>query len=139
MWVNPQFYADMFTFTKEILNGKVRIFCALICANKLTENYCEEENNYLFFERSCCFFVHKFWENFLPLDILDVRFWDLYRSSHPEVFLEKGVLKICIKFTGEHPCRIWTHTSAWLFSCKSAYFQNTFFWKQMAFSGNKCL
>ena len=27
-----------------------------------------------------------------------------YRSSHPEVFLVKGVLRICIKFTGEHPC-----------------------------------
>ena len=30
---------------------------------------------------------------------------DIYRSSHPEVFLEKVVLKICSKFTGEHPCR----------------------------------
>ena len=28
-----------------------------------------------------------------------------YKSSHPEVFLEKGVLKICSKFTIEHPCR----------------------------------
>ena len=28
----------------------------------------------------------------------------LYRSSHPEVFLVKGVLKICRIFTGEHPC-----------------------------------
>ena len=28
-----------------------------------------------------------------------------YRSSHPEVFLVKGVLKIFSKFTGEHPCR----------------------------------
>ena len=27
------------------------------------------------------------------------------RSSHPEVFLEKGVLKICCKIRGEHPCR----------------------------------
>ena len=27
------------------------------------------------------------------------------RSSHPEVYLEKGVLKICSKFTGEHPWR----------------------------------
>ena len=27
------------------------------------------------------------------------------RSSHPEVFWEKRVLKICSKFTGEHPCR----------------------------------
>ena len=29
----------------------------------------------------------------------------LLRSSHPEVFLEKAVLKICSKFIGEHPCR----------------------------------
>ena len=28
-----------------------------------------------------------------------------FRSSHLEVFLEKVVLKICRKFTGEHPCR----------------------------------
>ena len=27
------------------------------------------------------------------------------RSSHPEVFLRKGVLKIHSKFTGENPCR----------------------------------
>ena len=32
-------------------------------------------------------------------------FIQIFRSSHPEVFLEKGVLKICSKFTGEHPCR----------------------------------
>ena len=28
-----------------------------------------------------------------------------FRSSHPEVFRGKDVLKICSKFTGEHPCR----------------------------------
>ena len=28
-----------------------------------------------------------------------------FRSSPSEVFLEKGVLKICSKFTGEHTCR----------------------------------
>ena len=27
------------------------------------------------------------------------------RSSHPEMFLRKGVLKICNKFTGEYPCQ----------------------------------
>ena len=27
------------------------------------------------------------------------------RSSHPEVFFGKGVLKICSKVTGEHTCR----------------------------------
>ena len=31
------------------------------------------------------------------------------RSSHPEVFYEKGVLKICSKFTGEQPCRLLLH------------------------------
>ena len=55
------------------------------------------------------------------------------RSSHPKMFLGKGVLKICSKFTGDHPCRsvilqfYLNHTSAWLFFCKfAAYFQNTF-------------
>ena len=27
----------------------------------------------------------------------------MFRSSHPDLFLGKGVLKICSKFTGEHP------------------------------------
>ena len=27
------------------------------------------------------------------------------RSSRPEVFLRKGILNVCSKFTGEHPCR----------------------------------
>ena len=27
------------------------------------------------------------------------------RSSHPEVFLGKALLKMCSNFTGEHPCR----------------------------------
>ena len=29
----------------------------------------------------------------------------LFRNSRSELFLGKGVLKICTKFTGEHPCR----------------------------------
>ena len=32
-------------------------------------------------------------------------FLKLFRSSRSEVFLVKGVLKICSKFTGEHPCQ----------------------------------
>ena len=31
--MNPKFYADLFTLTKEILNRKL-YFCALICASK---------------------------------------------------------------------------------------------------------
>ena len=34
-----------------------------------------------------------------PLTIV----WYSFRSSHPEVFSGKGVLKICSKFTGKHP------------------------------------
>ena len=37
-------------------------------------------------------------------------------SSHPELFLGKVVLKICSKFTGEHPCR----------SATSIKFKNSF-------------
>ena len=52
-----------------------------------------------------------------------------------KVFLEKCVLKICSKFTGEHPCRsaisiklLCNRASTWVFSCKfAAYFQNTFY------------
>ena len=29
----------------------------------------------------------------------------LNRSNSPDVFLGKGILKICGKFTGEHPCQ----------------------------------
>ena len=39
------------------------------------------------------------------LKVLPQYFVALAKSSHSEVFLEKGVLKICSKFTGEHPYR----------------------------------
>ena len=61
----------------------------------------------------------------------------LFRSSRPEVFLIKGSLKICCKFTTEHLCRSVIskklhHTSAWVFSCESAsYFQNTFSYEHL--------
>ena len=52
------------------------------------------------------------------------------------MFLRKGVLKLCGKFVGEHPCRTaisinlqlyLNRTSAWGFSCKfAAYFKNIF-------------
>ena len=31
------------------------------------------------------------------------KFVNLFGSSHQDVFLGNGVLKICSKFTGEHP------------------------------------
>ena len=46
---------------------------------------------------------------------------DIVRSSCPEAFLGKGVLKLCIKFTGEHPCR-----SAVSIKLQSNFIENTF-------------
>ena len=52
----------------------------------------------------------------------------ILRSNHPEIFLEKGVLEIRSKFTGERPCR---RTISIKLQCSpvnfAAYFQNTFF------------
>ena len=39
------------------------------------------------------------------ISFLQVLFWKDRRSCHLEKFLGKGVLIICSKFTGEHPCR----------------------------------
>ena len=41
----------------------------------------------------------------VPWSFLVIAEHAVFRSSHPEVFLWKGVLKICSKFTGEHPCQ----------------------------------
>ena len=39
------------------------------------------------------------------VDELSLMWRRLFTSSHPEVFLEKGALKIRSKVTGEHACR----------------------------------
>ena len=77
--------------------------------------------------------------------ILERAIWELgnriFRSrGDPEVFLVKGVLKIYIKFTGEHPSRsaisiklqsnLFKSHTAWLFSF-AAYFQSTFFYDHL--------
>ena len=38
---------------------------------------------------------------------LSSKIWlgSFFKSSHPKLFLRKGVLKICSKFKGEHSCR----------------------------------
>ena len=52
----------------------------------------------------------QLYDNFMTthaLETQDVRFREIwpYRSSSPGVILRKGVLEICIKFTGEYTCR----------------------------------
>ena len=65
--------------------------------------------------------------------------YKVYRSSPPQVFLEKVFLKKgqqIYKKTHMPKCDFnkfalqlyWNYTSAWVFSCKfAAYFQNTFY------------
>ena len=68
-----------------------------------------------------------------------------FRSSRPEVFLENDVLKICSKFTGEHPCwslisikllcnfieiALWHGCSA-VNLLHATYFQNTFSYEHL--------
>ena len=49
--------------------------------------------------------VGNCWISTLALDCLETNLFQRHRSSPPVVFLGKGVLKICSKFTGEH--QVW--------------------------------
>ena len=60
------------------------IFCALIFASKWRENYCDEENN-LFFEKLCCFFIHIFRKSLCNLQIF-YRLVFRYKVLRPFVF-----------------------------------------------------
>ena len=61
--------------------------------------------------------------------ILKITWLQLFGSSRLKMFLRKGVLKICSKFTGKHPCQsVIAIKLLWVFSCKfSACFHITFF------------
>ena len=90
---------------------------SLIILNSIIENQIQNENKtYLFFADAKKYF-DKLWLKDCLIEMYNLGYSPstirnlyetnktLYRSSRPEVFLKKGVLKICSKFTGEHPCR----------------------------------
>ena len=54
-----------------------------------------------------CLGIYGYWIDWINLMFLCNQTVHNFRSSRPEVFLRKGVLKICSKFTGEHPCICW--------------------------------
>ena len=56
------------------------------------------------FQRQSDFKPHKIVTT-LNINFCYKDFFRKYRSSHPEVFLRKGVLEKWSKFTREHPCR----------------------------------
>ena len=47
-----------------------------------------------------CYLKYNLFPFLVSWDVIFLSNW----NSHPEVFLGKGVLRICSKFTGEHPC-----------------------------------
>ena len=128
MWPNPQFSAGLVTFTEEILNGKLHILCSA-CAffKKWIFEYLfwkifidmlrmEISGQLLlklvqlvqYYRQS----LWRHWSDYFPeiIDILqNLGQNNFSRSSRADVFLGKGALKICSKFTGEHSCRsaIW--------------------------------
>ena len=86
-------------------------------------NYVKEYTNK---KCSCSFRKH---ERFIYLKVtIDLNGARKLQQMHK--CLKKGVLKICSKFTGEHPCRSAISSaisSTWVFSCKfAAYFPNNF-------------
>ena len=50
--------------------------------------------------------------NWMPVGTCCIHF-HMYRSSHPEVFFKKGVIRIVRQFTKEHPYK----RSTWVFPC----------------------
>ena len=83
MWTNPQCPADLVTLTEEILNEELHFLCSV--TSTTLPGDCLWNISFLILITNSM--IHS------------------YRSRHPEVFLGKSVLKICNKFTEEHPCR----------------------------------
>ena len=87
----------------EILWFLIKLYFDKAFNNKITKVLLSKNNRpNLITRRQFPLFVHVFslYDQYLTF------FLTTYcRSSRLEVFLKKGVLKICSKFTGEHPCR----------------------------------
>ena len=73
-----------------------------------TINCANGRNKTLSFTEKLVYFLFIIWISYATLifcDILlDTLFVGVFRSSHPEVFYKKGVIKNLAKFTGKHLC-----------------------------------
>ena len=65
------------------------------------KNLCQS----LFQAEACNFINKRLWHRCFHVNFVKFSRIAYLRSSQPEVFLGIGVLKICSKFTGDHPCR----------------------------------
>ena len=69
------FYADLFTFTKKILNRKLSFFCIYLCKQIHRKTTVKKKITF-FFVNLCYFFIHILYDFFI-VQCLDVRFKDL--------------------------------------------------------------
>ena len=67
--------------------------------------------------------IHSMGYSFIHSYIIDI----VFRGSRPGMFLGKGILKICSKFTGEHPCRSAISVTF------TPFLKNTFGWLLLCF------
>ena len=67
-----------------------------VCDLAISQNRDVQE---MIFRNHSLDFLSKILVNYLR------KIFSVIRGSSPELFLGKGVLKICSKFTGEHTCR----------------------------------
>ena len=81
MWINPQFYVDIFTFTKEILNKKSHFF--VHWSEQVNRQKITVKKKIIWFLKNDVASLFTFFEKVLEIctfftDLcLDVRFWDL--------------------------------------------------------------
>ena len=65
----------------------------------------------IIFAEHCCTTASNFHQQvgyiacLISNDSITISESPMYRRSYPQVFLGRGILKICCKFTGQHPCR----------------------------------
>ena len=91
--------AVTFSVSKPIYEWPLTLKFLYFCEQK-TGNFSERNEKLLKTEVQK--FVRKYFE--APSTAHKMNTLLKNRSSPPGVFLGKGVLKICNKFTGEHPC-----------------------------------
>ena len=64
MWPNPQFPADLVTFTEKIFNGKLHFLCSVSCEfcyffpEQLVQNPCITQNIVFKIYLECCYMQH---------------------------------------------------------------------------------
>ena len=103
----------------EYKRPEVTSFNADVLNSSTTKLISQVRTNILLMIFGACFPV-AFPELPVRLNFVLSEFVNQMRSSHTEVFLAKIVLKICRKFTGEHPCR-----SAISIKLQSNFIENT--------------